>query len=202
MAYVDSYGLSEAVSTALGRLVELVEIIAAEMTIAGKIRVTFDRPMSKDANLSNRLFYTIAPISPGAVTPYVDEVILPDVTAPEYVDLVTSEHTDAASYEVTVDASGPTGVDGLTVDETRNVQGYTGIGDIPYVDSVVAVSENRVDVVFSENMTINDDIKDSSKYGFDNGLIVLSVLEVSGSTAKLVTSDQIPGTLYTLTVTP
>lgn len=202
MAYVNSYGLCEAASTALGRLVELVEVISADMIASGRIRVTFDRGMKKDAKLYNRLNYAITPISPGAVAPYVEEVETPDVTAPEYVDLITSEHTDGATYDVVVNAYGPVGVDYLRVDETRNTKSYVGVGDTPDIDSVVAISENRVDVIFTENMTINDDIKNSSKYSFDNGLSILSVLEVVGDTVKLVTSDQVPGTIYTLTVNP
>lgn len=202
MAYVDSYGLSEFVTAALGRLVELVEVISADMTVAGKIRVNFDRGMKKDAKITERLYYIISTSSPGAVTPYVNEVIVPDVAAPEYVDLLTSEHTDGATYDVVVYENGPVDVDDLRVDETRNSQSYTGIGIIPVVDSVVAISENRIDVIFSENMTLNDDIKNPAKYSFDNGLSVLSVLEVMADTVKLVTSDQVPGTLYTLTVNP
>lgn len=202
MAIIDGHGLCEAASTVLGRLVELVEVTSATMSTAGRIRVNFDRGMKKDAKLSNRLNYAITPVSPGAVSPYVEEVEVPDVAAPEYVELLTSEHTDGATYDVTVNSNGPLGVDNLRVDETRNTESYTGVGVTPTIDSVVAVSENRVDVIFSENMTVNDDIKNPLKYSFDNGLSVLSVLEVVGNTAKLVTTDQAPGTIYTLTVDP
>jgi hypothetical protein len=148
------------------------------------------------------LFYTIIPITSGAVNCYVNEVKAPYVVQPEYVDLITSEMTDSASYTVYVDTDGPTDLENTPVDPDNNDQTFVAEGITPTIDKIIAVSENQIDVVFSENMKINNAIMDTSKYSFDNGLSVLSVISAIGDTVSLATSEQTPGIIYTLTVNP
>jgi hypothetical protein len=202
MAILSIYGLSETIATATGELVTLVKITSAEVISSNKLRVHFDRNMKNDDNLINRLFYTIIPITSGAVNCYVSEVKIPYVTYPEYVDLITSEMTDSASYTVYVDTDGPTDLENTPVDPDNNDQTFVAEGITPTIDKIIAVSENQIDVVFSENMKINSAIMNISKYSFDNGLSVLSVISAIGDTVSLATSEQTPGIIYTLTVNP
>jgi hypothetical protein len=88
------------------------------------------------------------------------------------------------------------------VDAGAYTASFTGDGDTPTVKLLIPQGANRVDVVFNEPMEDNTDIRNPAKYSFDNGLTVVSVLEFDNDTVKLATSDQTPGTLYTLTIVP
>ena len=110
--------------------------------------------------------------------------------------------TDGANYEVSVSTIAPTDLSFNTMDGAANTQPFVGVGEAPVIASVVGVSRNRADVVFSETMKDNADIREASRYTWDNGLQTLDVLDVAGDTVQLVTSDQTPGVLYTLTVDP
>jgi hypothetical protein len=79
---------------------------------------------------------------------------------------------------------------------------YVGIGDAPSIKQVLAVSPNRVDVVFNENMKSTPEILDPSRYTWSGGLSTLDVLELDGDTVKLVTTDQTTGAIYDLTINP
>jgi hypothetical protein len=195
-------GISLCTSDIYGEIVNLVKVSYADMLEINKLRIYFDDKMKKDSNLSNAIYYSILPITPGAVTPYISEILLPDVNNPVYVDLITSEMTDAATYQVIVSAYGPTSINDLRIDEYYNSKTFLAIGNIPTIKQIVVVSSNRIDVVFTEIMKYNSAIKNPTKYTFNNGLLVLSVLEVDSDTVKLVTSEQTTGVLYTLTVNP
>jgi len=195
-------GLCSSLMTGLGQVVQLVKIALVEAITATRIRITFDRPMKKDAALLSRYNYQVTPQTPGAATIFVDSVEPENRLHPEFVDLIISEMTDAATYRGEVNPDGPVDPEGVPMDPGYNYDDYTGIGIAPTVSQVVAVSENRIDVVYSETMKDNADIRNPSKYSFDNGLSVIDVLEFDGQTVKLVTSNQVPGTLYTLTLNP
>ena len=201
-AEVAPSGLCLVELTALGHVVQLVKVVLVEAITSTRIRITFDRPMLKDAALLNKYNYQVSPITPGAATIFVSEVEPQNRIKPEFVDLIISEMTDGATYRCEVNPDGPTDPEGVPLSPGDSTYDYTGIGIAPTVSQVIAVSENRIDVVFSETMRDNDDIKDPSKYSFDGGLSVIDVLEFDGTTAKLVTSDQASGYLYTLTINP
>ena len=183
--------------TGIGLKPQIASVVAQNSTT---IRVTFNEPMDPNAGaLINPGNYTITP-SGGAAPVNVNDVSAFGV-APEWVDLLTSEMTDGGSYTCDVNSSGP------IRDAARNPldpgfasAGFTGQGQAPTVLRLVAQSANRIDVVFSEPMTDNADIRDPGNYVFDGGLSVLDVLEVDGDTVKLVTSDQNPDQLYTVTI--
>jgi len=200
MADVNGYGLGQIAFTALAHGVTLVKVSAAESISSIKTKVTFDRSMTKNAALISKYNYQITTTTPGAIIPAISSVVAENVDNPTYVELNISEMTNAASYVVEVNPSGPVDFNGNPVDPDNNDESFVGIGIAPYVHSVAAISENRADVIFSESMKDNDAIRDPNAYTFDNGLSVLSVLEVSQETVKLVTSDQTPGLLYALTV--
>jgi hypothetical protein len=194
------WGLSEISSEALGKLVKLVKVESVETISAYRLRVRFDRAMNKNNALVNTAYYTITPTSPGGVTPYISEVLLPDVVYPTYVDLITSEMTGGLNYEVEVSPSGPTATNNLRVDEYYNMKTFVSIAINPTIKHVEVISDTRIDVVFTENMKYNSSIIDKERYSIDNGLSILSVLEMDVDRVKLVTTQQIPGVLYTLTI--
>lgn len=181
----------------IGLAPQLSSVVAQNSTT---IRVTFDEPMDPNAGeLINVANYTITPTGGGAPVNVNSASALG--SAPTWIDLLTSEMTDGAAYDCDVNSSGP------IRDAAQNPLNagfaslaFLGEGQAPTVLSLIAISENRIDVVFSESMTDNADIRNPASYAFDNGLAVLNVLEVDGDTVKLVTSDQAPDLLYTVTI--
>jgi len=201
-ADIAGYGIAEATATPLANLVQLVKVSSVTVPAAGRVRVTFDRPMANNAALRLASSYSFTTVTPGAAALTFLSAEKGPGSQPTYVDLLTSEHTTGASYSVEALSPGATDPEGTPTDPSANSGGFTGVGVAPTLSSVQSISENRVDVIFNEPMTDNADIRNPAKYNFDGGLSVLSVLEVDSDTVKLVTSDQTPGTLYTLTVTP
>lgn len=171
---------------------------SAQATATRKVRVTFSEAMAKNANLLLATNYTIEPTTPGAVKPYVTKVTTGNEANPTYVDLETTEMTNGATYQVGCALA--TDVVGNPISTAK--ASFTGVGDTPTVKEVKAISANRVDVKFSERMDDNADLRNPAKYSFNNGLAVVSVAGVADDTVQLVTTEQVPGTLYTLTVTP
>lgn len=175
---------------------------SVEVLSSTSIRLHFNEDMIKDSALLSPSNYALTPITPGAAPLFFTSVEAPEGdNFPDYVDIAVSEMTDGASYQAEVSTSGPTDKDSNFVDPLHNTANFTGEGDPPTVSSVVPISTNRVDVVFNEPMKDNTDIRDPSNYSWDNGLTTLSVLDVVDETVQLVTGDQTPGTLYTLTIT-
>src|SRR5690606_1945078 len=100
-------------------------------------------------------------LTPGAATPYVQSVEVPEgITYPTYIDLLVSEMTIGASYEVVVSTAGPTDRALNTVDPAGNTAAFSGVGANPLVSRVEAVGRNRADVIFNEPMRSNADIRD------------------------------------------
>ena len=183
--------------TGVGLAPQLSTVLAQNSTT---VRVTFNEPMDPNAGeLINPANYNVTPTGGGASVNVNSVSALG--AAPEWVDLITSEMTDGAAYDCTVNDAGP------IRDAARNpldsgfkTLAFTGEGTAPTVQALVAIGENRIDVIFSEPMADNADIRDPAKYVFDNGLLVLDVLEVDGDTVKLVTTNQIPDLLYTVAI--
>jgi len=196
-------GLAVAQISTLGHLAKLVELASITAISSTKIRVTFDRPMKKDSKLLDPDNYVIEPATTFGVALYYDQVIPePNETEPTYVDIVTTEMTDGVLYEGYVEiAGGPVDPEDTPMDPSSNFDFFYGIGESPELFSVTAVGINRVDVKFNDRMDDNAPIRDVNNYAFDQGLTIISVLDVVGDTVKLITSDQTPGVLYTLTIT-
>ena len=110
--------------------------------------------------------------------------------------------TGGLNYEIEVSTTGPTDINDLHIDEYYNSKSFISIGINPTIKQVKAISNTRVDVIFSENMMYNGALSDVSKYTFDNGLSAISILEICGDTVKLVTTEQLSNVVYTLTVSP
>ena len=168
---------------------------------ATKVRVTFDEPMDRNGTeLGNPLRYTITPTGGGAVV-FVNSVVLPLDTNPSFVELVTTEMTDATGYDVAVDSTGLIRDAAFNpLDSAFDTASFTGIGDAPTLKAAVAISSSRVDVIFNETMKDSADIRDPAKYVWNNGLVSLNVLDFDVDTVKLVTSEQVEGLLYELTI--
>lgn len=171
-------------------------IASAIPLTTNKVRLNFSERLVNNAALRTPGNYAFVR-GAGASAIYASKVVTPDEPAPSYVDLECSEMTNGGTYYATalniVDHAG---------NPIRNDSppAFVGLGKAPSILSVKSTSKNRVDVVFSEVMKDNPDIRDKNKYAFNNGLTVLAVIGVNGETISLATSDQIPGQAYQLTV--
>lgn len=177
------------------------QLAAVETKSSKLLRLNFSEEMVLNSELTNPFNYTLTPITPGAAQLFFTEVVAPDGdNFPSWVELPVSEMTDGATYEVSVSDTGPTDRALNTMDPGANLVGITGLGTPPNISQVVAISTNRADVVFDEPMKDNASIREAARYTWDNGLATVDVLAVAGDTVQLVTSDQIEGELYTLTM--
>lgn len=199
-------GLSITIAVGLGNFVRFPKIVSAVVVSSTKVRINFDAPMKNDVALINPINYTIATTTPGAAVPSINSVSPEGVPSPTFVELTTGEHTDAASYTVAVLAGvglgGPTDSEGTPIDVAFQSVPYAGIGDAPKVESVESISLNRANVKFNEAMRDNPEIRDPALYTWDNGLVTLNVLDFQDDLVQLVTTDQVPGVFYTLTIAP
>ncbi len=182
-------------------------LVSATATTSKRIRVVFDEPMNPNAALSSPASYTVTPQAAGVGAVVVNSV---DLTgpAPLFVDLNVSEMKDGGSYELAVDSSGPVQDTAFnSLDPAVNTDLFTGIGVKPTLLRVEAAGKTRVDVVFSESMRDNADIRDVNKFEWEtvpdsplDDITTLAILAVEEDVVKLVTSEQTPGILYELTV--
>jgi hypothetical protein len=201
MGYVDIQGLADCNVVCYGKLSKLVKVLSVEATQHGVLRVTFDRGLKDNAALVMPYNYIPTVLTPGAA-PIVVNVVLPEANTarPAYVDLEVSEMTQGASYSCAVSPNGPVDSDDTPIDPDNNASTFVGIGEYPTIKHLISQSANRVDIVFSEAIVDNTYARDALNYTFDGGLNVLNVLDVIDDTVKLVTSNQAPGALYTLTI--
>lgn len=197
---VYSNAISVNLSTAHGQLKQLARLSSVDVLDVYKIRLHFNNRMTLNGALSNTINYNIIPVTPGAVKPYIESVVIPDVYEPSYIDLIVTEMTNAKTYNVVVSPYGPVDINGLRIDENYNELPFTSIGIIPTIKHITSISSTRIDVKFSEKMKYNSAIIDSNQYKADNGLEILSVLSFTEDTVCLATSEQNPNTLYTLTI--
>ncbi len=195
-------GLSLATSVCLGNLINPVTILSVIAYSISKIRITFDRAMKKNSALLDVSSYVIENSSTNSAKIYYSEVECEKIGSPRYVDVILdSEMTNGGSYDVDIETTdGPISENNIPLIPETNSDSFTGLGILPVVLYVQAITKNIVDVVFSEAMTDNSSIRDKTNYSFDNGLSVLSIIEMEVNKVRLRTSDQVPGTLYTLTI--
>jgi len=179
-------------------LVDEPALSTAEAIGPNHIRVTFTERMEKNDALLEKTNYILTPLTPGSAYLYINEIEPQNKDYPTYVDIVVSEMTQSANYHLTVINVQDT--DGKSIDNSMNQAYFIGAGGKPTVKQVIAKSDTRVDVVFTEIMKDNADLRNPSKYTFDNGLQVLGVVDVEGDTVSLVTSVQSAGEIYNLTV--
>ncbi len=200
----DSPGINKSTLVVLGTEMgaPVIGVAAATAPDANTIRITFSQAMLKDSRLLALSNYTITPADPATVALGLQSIVAENVTQPTWVEITCTEMTDGGDYDVAVSTDPTTGPrDATDTPLTSGTTSLTGVGDVPGIARVEAIGPNRIDVVFTEIMADTPEIRDASKYTFDNGLNVLNVLDVIGERVQLVTDDQTPGTLYTLTIT-
>ena len=165
------------------------------------LRVIFDEPMNNNADLRNPDNYTIDVVSlSGAIDSASVISVTPEaVTNPMYVDLECTDLTHGKDYKVII----PSGV--LITAMAVPVAGicdvtYTGISELPRVQSVKSISETEMEVIFTKEVSPVSDVVVPSRYSFNKGLVVRIVTVVAPGTIKLTTTKQTPSELYTLTI--
>ena len=177
-----------------------MSIVTSVVSVSSvQVVVSFDVAMKDNYKLTAVANYEIVTSSPDAVTPVLTSVIPEEVDEPTYVYLLMSEMTNGVIYDVSV-GDGPEDINGDPVDPLNNSGDCIGIGEAPTVLSVVSTGKNTIDVIFSESMTDNDDIRNSGNYSFDNELEVIRVLNFEDSIVNLQTTDQVEGLSYNVSV--
>lgn len=164
------------------------------------LRINFLTRMTNDTALLDASNYTVTPNESGAVdTDVVGVTPEPDVTYPQYVDLEMLDLTHGKEYQLVITPNELLDHTStyLVVDNTAL---YDGVSELPLIQNMTSTSSNEIIVVFTKPMSPNDDLTDPARYSFDNGLRVLSVNILGEGIVRLTTSDQVPSTLYTLTV--
>jgi hypothetical protein len=168
---------------------------------AYKLKITFSKEMEYDSNLLNLSNYMVEPDTTDGVPINLLSIETENTTNPKYVEITCSEFTNGEIYNISIEKiNGPKSISGFYMDPTQGSFQVTGIGVIPTVETLVATSKNTFELTFSENMLDNTFIKDKTKYSFDKGLTINNLI-FTPSTITLVTTDQDPGELYTLTIT-
>ncbi len=194
-------GVVPSVLTIDGSMIAAPRVSLAATIDSVKIRVAFDQAMVRNSQLLDPANYLITSLG-GGVSVFVGTVLAGAGTFPTNVELGLNEMTGGESYQVIVasGAGAPESQFGIKLNPLGASFSFAGEGLDPTVLFVAGVSENRVDIAFSENMLDNAAIRDSGNYVFDQGLVVTSVLDVVGNVVQLVTTDQTPGTLYNLVI--
>jgi hypothetical protein len=175
----------------------MATVASAEALRARKVRIVFSAAMRPDAALESPVNYGFEPAA-GGTPVYVVSAKPQNDTAPLFVDLVVTEMTHGIAYTVRA-----TGIRDLATGEligSPNSASITGIGGAPGIKLLRAISKNRVDVLFDEEMLDEADLRDPTRFVWDNGLETLAVLSIKGNVVSLATTDQQPETLYTLVV--
>lgn len=163
------------------------------------VRVEFNRAVDRTVALQTIGSWQINRLAPGIAFVSVLEVSLPEGVITS-VDLVTSEMSDAGSYEVRIISAAVTS---LNVPVAPEAVAFSGVGVAPEVIVVVATSSTTAEVRFSETIRNAGEVMDAATYVFTNPpatLAVLEVLSISGNVVTLKTGEQDSEILYTLTV--
>ena len=118
--------------------------------------------------------------------------------------LITTEMTGFNLYELSV-LLGPIGyADHAPIDDSVAPISLFPSGGNPSVDSFIATSKNSWVITFSEGMLNNAAINDPDYYEFSADALpplqVISARYISAREVLLITEDQEPGHLYTLTI--
>lgn len=163
-----------------------------------RIRVEFSLPIIVDNALRDPSNYQLLAVAP-SVVPVISSIDFPvSAVYVSAVDLITSEMTGGVTnYSVKI--KNLTAADDSPF--AQDPYAFDGIGIKPTVLVALALDANTVQVQFNEKVLDLGSIRVASAYTFDLGLSVTSVLSVDASSVTLKTSNQVPGQLYTLTMT-
>lgn len=185
-------------TTTFTGIAELPRVCECEVIAESrKLVVTFDSPMS-ETWLTAPGAFRITSEALGAPDGYYESSKLS--SDKNSLTLEISELRIGAPYTVT--ATGLVRDEfGNMIDPEYNTANFTGVGDIPVLLRAVSTGRNRIDLIFSEAMRDSPETRDVTRYTSDNGLTFVSVLSVEDNVIKLVTSTQVSGESYTITVT-
>ncbi len=160
-----------------------------------RIRIDFSAPIFDSSVLRDPFSYTLTTVTTNAVVPAISEVFVPGVGPTRTIDLVTSEMTDGASYEVNVNNNNVIGEGGAV---TQTPFAFAGIGIAPSVVVVVATSPTTVEIRFSEPIKDFGNVRETTAYVFSDSLATIDVLELTSNIVIVETSEQTEGFLYSL----
>jgi len=119
-------------------------------------------------------------------------------TDPNTVVLTTTGQTAGASYSLDL-AAGAVQSDPLGVPNNFDNLPFAGMDVPPSLVSATPQSSTTVLALFSEPVVVAEALV-WSNYTFDNGLISVSVTQVSTTQYLVTTSEMHPTTVYTMTV--
>jgi hypothetical protein len=179
-----------------GDLVEACFITGVRVISSTRIRIDFSRTVDKNSALEAISGYLLETVTAGAVDITILDVIVPTLSYPKSVDLIVSEMTDGVTYSVSIASLEITSDDTPISDEAVT---FVGEGEIPTITAVVATSSTEAQVRISEVIRDSASVRNTGNYSFDNGLTVVEISEVEDGVITLTTSEQVSGTLYTLT---
>lgn len=168
---------------------------AAINPVTERLDITFDSEMSRAAVTAADSFLIVP--QAGVPRAYYQSAQLD--SSGRVVSLGISP-TRAGSMYLVVASSLVADAYGNAIDPTADEAAFDGMGDSPGIKRVVTVGKNRIDVVFTKRMRDSAALRNPARYTLSGGASVLAVASVDGDTVKLVTTDQEPGILYTLTI--
>ncbi|PNX50393.1 MAG: hypothetical protein BV456_06850 [Thermoplasmata archaeon M8B2D] len=176
-------------------------VLPTRLLTAYKLRIHFSKQMEYNSDLINLSNYTVTPNTTNGVPINLLSIEAENLSNPTYVEINCSEYTNGEIYNISVEKlNGPKDLNGFYMDPNQSPFQISGIGIIPTVETLVATSKNTFELTFSENMFENSFIKDISNYSFDKSLLITNMIFTS-NVITLITTDQEPGELYTLTIT-
>jgi len=201
MADIFGWGLANIELNGFAHLAGKVGILSVT-PYEKKIRVVFDRGMLKNDALTKISNYTIIRPTTDDVQPIINSIITENVIEPTWIEINCTEHTIGSLYQLAIaTVNGPTDPELMPIDLGSTPQIYTGIGEIPTISTVESISSNLIKINFSEPMLDERAIREANNYSFDKGLIAVDVLNVDSEIVTIITSNQTPGELYTVTIT-
>lgn len=180
-------------------LIGVAYITEVNAIASNVVRVEFNKPVDRTVALQTIGSWRVNRLVSGVAFVSVLEVSLPEGVISS-VDLITSEMSDAGSYEVEIIS---TAVTSNSVPVSSESASFSGVGESPEVVVVVATSSTTVEVRFSETIRNAGQVLDAATYFFTDPpgvLVVLEVLSISGNVVTLRTSEQDSEILYTLMI--
>lgn len=118
---------------------------------------------------------------------------------PTTTRLTTTDQTFGGSYILNVPAAAVIDTGLVGNPNAFASLSFVGDGHLPSLVSATPLTPLKVRAVFSEPVVAVEALV-FSNYSFDNGLLSVSVAQVSATTYDVTTTEMHPATLYTLTV--
>lgn len=168
--------------------------------VGAQVKITFDLPVVDTTDLRDPTSYTFTAPA-GAALPIVTSVAILSNT--EVLLTISTELVQGGSYTVTLAAQATQSLN-VIEGNVATPAGFSGTGVLPTAVSATPLNSTTVRVVFSEAVrqvsAVNaDDALNPANYSIPF-LTVTSVQSENAETVRLLTSTQVPSTLYTITI--